>query len=121
MFKNVYAVCLLVENLDKSLAFYKDLLGLEVNSTDDGYIDFKLGDPLLALFQKNKAEAMFSQKHMASGGGAVYAFQVENVSKTCKDLTNKGIAIFEGPKTMPWGQTVAYFKDPDNNILEVTS
>ena len=28
--------------------------------------------------------------------------------------------VFEGPKTTEWGQTVAYFKDPDGNIWEVS-
>ncbi len=43
MIKGLYAVCLLVENLERSLTFYSCILGLEVNSKDDGYIDFKLG------------------------------------------------------------------------------
>lgn len=121
MIKNLYAVCLLVENLEKSLSFYKDVLGLEVNSKDDGYIDFKVGETLVAIFQKDKAVTMFPREYMASGGSAVYAYQVEDVNKACADLKNKGVDIFEGPKTMPWGQTVAYFKDPDNNIWEVTA
>lgn len=121
MFKKIYALCILVEDLDKSLTFYQDTLGLSVNSTDDGYVDFKLGDTLYALFQKDKAVSMFDSQHMNNGGGCVIAFPVENVAKACEELKQKGVAVFEGPKTMPWGQTVAYFKDPDNNILEVTS
>lgn len=118
--KSLYAVCLLVKNLEKSLAFYKGVLELEVNSSDDGYVDFKLNDTLLAIFQSDKAGIMFPREHMNTGGGAVYAYQVKDVDKACKDLINKGVEIFEGPKMMPWGQTVAYFKDPDNNIWEVT-
>jgi len=120
MFKKLYAVCLLVDDYEKSLEFYKDTLGLEVNSHDTNYTDFKLGESLLAIFQKDEATAMFPQTHMNSGGGAVIAFPVDDVEHTCKTLIEKGIPIFEGPKTMTWGQTVAYFKDPDNNILEVT-
>lgn len=117
----LYAVCLLVDDLDRSLQFYQDTLNLTVNSQDDGYVDFKLGETLLAIFQKNKAAAMFPQTHMTSGGGAVYAYQVANVAEACATLSAKGVTIFEGPKTTPWGQTVAYFKDPDNNIWEITS
>lgn len=58
---------------------------------------------------------------MTSGGGLVLAFQVENVTKVCAELKEKGIEIFEGPKTTPWGQRVAYFKDPDNNVWEITN
>lgn len=120
MFNKLYAVCLLVENHEKSLQFYRDTLGLEINSQDTNYTDFKLGSTLLAIFQKDTATAMFPQRHMNSGGGAVIAFPVEDIEKACEQLQAKGIEIFEGPKTMPWGQTVAYFKDLDNNILEIT-
>ncbi len=121
MINKLYALCLLVENLDISLSFYTQILGLQVNSTDEGYVDFKLGDTLLAIFQKESATVMFPVEHMNRGGSAVIAFEVEDVEKTCKELKEKGVIIFEGPKQMPWGQTVAYFKDPDENIWEVTS
>lgn len=121
MINKLYALCLLVENLDISLSFYTQILGLQVNSTDEGYVDFKLGDTLLAIFQKDSARVMFPVEHMNRGGSAVIAFEVEDVEKTCKELKEKGVIIFEGPKQMPWDQTVAYFKDPDENIWEVTS
>lgn len=120
MIKQLYAVCLLVDDFKKSLAFYTETLGLTLNSEDTGYADFKLGDTLLAIFQKDDATAMFPKTHMHRGGGAVLAFQVEDVEKSCAELRDKGVVIFEGPKKMPWGQIVAYFKDPDENIWEVT-
>lgn len=121
MFSKLYAICLLVEDYQKSLSFYRDTLGLEINSHDTGYTDFKLGESLFAIFQKDDAAAMFSKSHMKSGGGCVIAFPVEDVQQACEELKAKGIEIFEGPKQMPWGQTVAYFKDPDGNILEITA
>ncbi|NCN82618.1 MAG: hypothetical protein GW947_01500 [Candidatus Pacebacteria bacterium] len=120
MFNKLYALCLLVEDYEKSLAFYRDTLDLKLNSQDTNYTDFKLGETLLAIFQKDEAVAMFPKSHMKSGGGCVIAFPVADVETACQELQNKGIDIFEGPKQMPWGQTVAYFKDPDGNILEVT-
>jgi lactoylglutathione lyase len=121
MFKKLYALCLLVNDYEKSLTFYRDKIGFEINSQDRKYTDFKLGDSLFAIFQKDEATLMFPKTHMNSGGGVVIAFPVKSISKTVEKLKNEGVEIFEGPKTMPWGQTVAYFKDPDNNILEITS
>jgi lactoylglutathione lyase len=120
MFNKLYALCLLVDDYEKSLIFYRDTLGLAVNSQDTQYTDFKLGETLLAIFQKDEATVMIPKSHMKSGGGCVIAFPVGNVEEVCQELKSKGIEIFEGPKQMPWGQTVAYFKDPDQNILEVT-
>lgn len=120
MFNKLFAVCLLVEDFEKSLSFYRDTLGLTVNSQDGKFADFKLEGTSLAIFEKSEATAMFPKEYMGSAGGAVLAFQVDDVNKACEELKAKGIDVFEGPKTTEWGQTVAYFKDPDGNIWEVS-
>ena len=121
MFNKLFAVALLVENFDKSLEFYRDKLDLEIKSQDGKFANFKLGETELAIFEKSEAIVMFPAQYMKSGGGAVLGFQVEDVSKACEELKSKGIKIFEGPKTTEWGQTVAYFLDPDANIWEVSN
>lgn len=121
MFNKLFAVCLLVNDLEKSLSFYKDTLGLEINSQNGKFADFKLGGTSLAIFEKSEAIAMFPVKYMKQGGGLVLAFQVEDVDKTCQELEAKAVKIIEGPKTTPWGQTVAYFLDPDQNIWEISA
>ena len=121
MFNKLFANCLLVKDFNESLAFYKDILGLEVNSQDGNFADFKLEGTSLAIFQKSDATSMFSEEHMGSGGGIVLGFQVDNVEEICKNLIDKGVEIFEGPKTTEWGQTVAYFNDPDGNIWEISN
>lgn len=120
MFKELFAVCLLVNNFEKSLEFYQNKLGLEVNSTNENFADFKLDGTSLAIFQKADAVSMFPTKYMKSGGGCVLAFQVKDIDKSVKALQANGIKIFVGPKTTSWGQKVAYFLDPDGNIWEVS-
>ena len=120
MINKLYTICLLVRAFDASMAFYKDNLGLELNSQDTGFADFKLEGTSLAIFEKKTAEAMFPGKYMNSGGSAVLAIQVEDFDKAVNDLKAKNINIFEGPKTTAWGQTVLYFLDPDKNIWEVS-
>lgn len=120
MFNKLFAVCLLVADFERSLTFYRDTVGLKVNSTDGEFADFKIEGTSLAIFSRKTATAMFPAKYMGKPGGAVYGFQVSDVAKTCETLKTKGVEIFEGPKTTEWGQTVAYFQDPDNNIWEVS-
>lgn len=91
MIKKVYAVCLLVNNFEKSLDFYINTLGLPLKSRDGKYADFKIGETLLAIFQKDEATAMFPTAHMNSGGGCVYAYEVPNVEATCKSLVKKKV------------------------------
>ncbi|MBU2577941.1 VOC family protein [Patescibacteria group bacterium] len=121
MFNKLFAVCLLVENFEKSLKFYKDTLGLKVKSQEGNqFAGFDLKGTEMAIFQKDGATAMFPKEHMGSGGGVVIGFNVRDLDKACEELKTKGVKIFEGPKTTPWGQKVAYFKDPDGNIWEVS-
>lgn len=42
MFSKLFAVCLLVDDFEKSLAFYKDTLGLEIDSQEGKFANFKL-------------------------------------------------------------------------------
>jgi len=120
MFKKLFAVCLLVDDFEKSLNFYRDILGLSVKSQEGKFANFQLGETELAIFQKDEAVTMFPEEHMGKGGGAVIGFQVENLEEAVGQIKTKGVEIFEGPKTTPWGQKVAYFKDPDGNIWEIS-
>jgi len=120
MFKKLFAICLLVDDFEKSLNFYRDVLGLKVKSQEEKFANFQLGETELAIFQKDGAVAMFPEQHMGKGGGSVIGFQVENLEEAIGQLKMKGVEIFEGPKTTPWGQKVAYFKDPDGNIWEIS-
>ncbi len=120
MFDKLYAICLLVDDFERSLRFYKEILGLEVNSRDGNFANFKLGETSLAIFEKGDAVSMFPKEHMNSGGSAVVGLQTESVKDFCEKLRSQNIEVFEGPKTTDWGQVVAYFKDPDNNIIEIS-
>lgn len=121
MFNRLYAICLLVEDFEKSLKFYTDILGLKVKSREGNqFAAFDLKGTEMAIFQKDGATAMFPKKFMGTGGGVNIGFQVKDINQACKELQSKGVEIFEGPKTTPWGQKVAYFKDPDGNIWEVS-
>jgi catechol 2,3-dioxygenase-like lactoylglutathione lyase family enzyme len=120
MFNKLFAICILVDNFEKSFDFYKNKLGLEVNSSEGEFADFKLVGTSLAIFGKSEATAMFPKKYMKSGGGIVIAYQVNSLNDEVERLKKIDVEIFEGPKETAWGQKVAYFNDPDGNILEVS-
>lgn len=120
MFDKLFAVCLLVDDFDKSLAFYRDTLGLTVGYSEGKFANFKLGETELAIFEKGSATAMFPAKFIKPSGGFLISFQVDDLAKTCTVLEGKGVKMFEGPKQTAWGQKVAYCHDPDQNILEIS-
>lgn len=121
MFDRLFAICLLVDDFEKSLAFYRDILELKIRDKEEGFANFVLEGTELAIFQKDAAISMFPRHYMKPSGGFLIAYKVQDVKKSCETLTKKGVKIFEGPKVTPWDQPVAYFHDPDGNIWEVTS
>ena len=121
MFKRMFANCLLVNDFEKSLNFYQKNLGLELNTREGNFANFKIENIELAIMQKDQATEMLPKKYMAATGGSILlCFQVEDVNKTCEELKAKGVTFISGPKVTSWGQTVAYFQDPDNNIWEIS-
>lgn len=118
--EKVDAICLLVNDLLKSRNFYEGILGLPVAINDQGFVEYRLGETPLAIFERTHAASMFPKSYMRLGGGAVIALRVDDVTKACEELKQKAVTIFEGPKTTPWNQEVAYLYDPDNYIIEIT-
>lgn len=120
MFTRLLAICLLVDNFETSFNFYTQSLGFEVKTHEGNFAEVKFKDITVALFEKSEAVAMFPKRYMNKGGGVVIAVQSDHFEETIEQLKKQGVEIIEGPKTTEWGQTVAYFKDPDSNIWEVS-
>lgn len=120
MINKIDAVCLLVDDIKKAREFYENKLGLVVNGTDIGFIEFKLGETPLALFERKYATTMFPSKLMSRPGGLVLALNVDDVDLEYKRLKSLGITMLEEAKDVPWGQRVAYLHDPDGYIIEIT-
>lgn len=132
---------LVVENLDRALKFYRDILGLKVwrreFETDGSYIEKLVGIPgvkvewaklqvpdgtLVELLQyhshpeKNPGAPYPSNRH----GASHIAFTVENLEELHRRLVTYGIHCNSGPLTSPDGKVkVIYCHDYDGIILEL--
>ncbi len=109
-----------VKDLQRAKEFYANLLGLDVRETPEGLSLQLAGGGSAFLYPKpNHEPATFT----------VLNFRVDDVEKAVDALAAKGIR-FE-PYDMPNlktdakgiargnGPTIAWFKDPDGNILSV--
>jgi catechol 2,3-dioxygenase-like lactoylglutathione lyase family enzyme len=112
-----------VRNLDAARKFYQDVLGLkQVDAEGDELIVFKSGHSIINVYRSeyagtNKATALT----WAVGN------KVENV---VRDLKAKGVAFehydlpgmrLEGDIHVVGDMKVAWFKDPDGNILNIAN
>lgn len=111
-------VALYTANLERLRAFYVDTLGLpHVGAFPGGRILFiDAGSTAIELIARE------GWAGAATGSWQHLAFTVEDVDATYHELHAQGIAFHVLPKDVPEGAPsarVAFFKDPDGNILEL--
>lgn len=106
-----------VESLERSVAFYRDVVGLAVRVEGDGYIEFDLDNTKFALFERGKLPELIGRDRGQAPCGEV-AFVVDDVDAEAARLRDAGVEILTGPVDRPWRQRTLHFADPDGNIVE---
>jgi catechol 2,3-dioxygenase-like lactoylglutathione lyase family enzyme len=95
-----------VTNLDRSVAFYHDVLGLTLRSRDV-VARFDVDGVLLELVPTDgPADA-------AAGGNARVCFKVDDLEGVAAELRGRGVAV--GPIRTAANGCLAEFRDPDGN------
>lgn len=102
------AVFYYARDLERSIAFYREKLGLPLVSRDF-VARFDIDGVLFELVPAPKSEAV------SGTGNARLCFQVKEIKEAVAQLKDKGVEISE-IKSEPGGR-LAFFKDPDGNEL----
>ncbi|WP_161879804.1 VOC family protein [Alkalibacterium sp. MB6] len=115
-------IILYVSDLNQSLIFYRDLLGLPVIMQQGTYIEFKTGETILSINTREDVKEITGLsvpvKNVSSQTFEL-GFVVEDVALTIDFLRQRGVTILKKPVVKPWGQTVAYVEDPDGHFIEI--
>jgi catechol 2,3-dioxygenase-like lactoylglutathione lyase family enzyme len=114
---------LTVKNLNKTVHFYCDVLGMEKEVFEDGRIALKYGNQKINLHQVGNE---FEPKAANSiPGSADMCFVTKTELKIAmRRVRDKGIEIIEGPVTRAGAKGLIesfYFRDPDENLIEVSN
>ena len=119
MIRQLAHVCLLVRDLERSRAFYEDLLGLpqrfrfERDGELAGYY-FALGaDTFIEVFERAKA-----QEPAAEPGIHHFCLECDDLGALRERLLLAGVAVNEA-KLGADGSWQCWFRDPDGNDLEL--
>ena len=117
-------VTLGVDDLDRSIAFYRDIVGWTPASTSDGVAFFDLGGLILALWPHRELAA--DSGLSADGLGAYHGFALaynarsrEEVDRIFAQLRERGASIAKDPVETDWGGYSGYFTDLDGHHWEV--
>lgn len=111
-------VMIVVNDIEKSIAFYRDIFGLQVVMDNDGNIIMTEG----LVLQDAKIWKDFIGKDILPRNNATELyFEERNIEIFAEKLENSGYQIeyVNRLMTQSWGQKVIRFYDPDGNLIEV--
>lgn len=111
-------VLIVVENMEKSIAFYHDLFGLEVILDNDGNVIMTEG---LVLQDKKYWTTFLNKDCIPKNNMSELYFEEADIEAFVKKLEEYPVSIeYVNPlMTHSWGQRVIRFYDPDGNLIEV--
>jgi lactoylglutathione lyase len=113
-------VILFVADLERSTAFYRDVIGLPFKLQGDGYVEFATDGTRFGLYDRNRLDELTGQDATAPGrpGGEVVLL-VGDVDAEAERLRAAGAAILKGPLDRPWGHRTLHVEDPDGFVVEL--
>ena len=110
MASGVATVWLPVEDMDRAVGFYRDLLGLPVKSQSADWSEIDADGLTIGLNARESAAS--------SDGGAVITFQPDtSIEEEVQRLTDGGVRFTGEISDHPWGR-IAPFKDSEGNDLQ---
>jgi predicted lactoylglutathione lyase/uncharacterized protein YndB with AHSA1/START domain len=119
-------ITLAVDDLEKSLAFYRDGLGLPTQGLADGadHVLFELqGDLSFVLFLRTEVAKIANQTDAARGSSecilSYAAASKAEVDTILKRAEAAGGTLAGPPKEESWGGYAGHFQDPDGHLWEI--
>jgi lactoylglutathione lyase len=117
-----------VRNVQRSVNFYEQAFGLKRRFVDESgqYAEMETGETTLAFASTelgaSNSPCGFRRNDPAEPPAAVeIAFIAEDVAAAFRSALEVGATKAAEPKTKPWGQIVAYVRDPDGVLVEIGS
>jgi catechol 2,3-dioxygenase-like lactoylglutathione lyase family enzyme len=137
MFQRVDHVAVSVQDMEKAIAFYRDVLGMEkvferefdalmgriigVPGTQVRVVHMKLGDSVVELFDYRHPQGRPpTREHIQSDYGLTHiGFRVEDFWGTYRHLLEHGVQFLGEPVEIRPGVTVAYFHGAEYEVCEM--
>jgi lactoylglutathione lyase len=103
----------MVSDMDRSIRFYRDTLGLKMRFQSPEWSEFDMGQTTLALHGGGKVQAVAGGKEQLAGTASI-GFTVDNVDETFRELKSKGVRfVMEPTERQGEGIRLAVAIDPD--------
>ena len=117
MFSNIGQICIIVHDLKKAIAFYRDTLGMKFLFEVPNMAFFDCGGVRLMLGLPEKPE----HDHPSS----IIYYKVDDIQKTFETLSSRDVSFEDKPHFVArlpdhelW---LTFFRDCENNLLALMS
>jgi lactoylglutathione lyase len=121
MFRRISAIILLVKDLNKSIDFYNNVLGMEKKQESEDWVEFMKQGTVLALHpigKKSKSDEQKKISRSAKSGNILIGFNVSDLESVCNDLNKKNVKFYKDLKNESFGKH-AIIEDPEGNLISL--
>ncbi|MPZ04837.1 MAG: glyoxalase/bleomycin resistance/dioxygenase family protein [Nitrososphaeraceae archaeon] len=122
LFTKVGTVILLVSDMERSVKFYNELLGLPVKTKTQSpdWVEFFNRETTLSLhaIKRGKVGDSAGSKDTKLGTGTLVGFMVSDIDSTVQFLKENNIRFFKEPRDEPFGKH-AIIEDPDGHLISI--
>jgi lactoylglutathione lyase len=102
-----------VSDMERSTAFYRDVLGLPLRFSSPGWTEFETGSVRLALHRAGGQEQAQFYPGRPPAGVAHLAFVVPDIQAAYEELKARGATFSQPPEKQVTGNLIAVLHDPD--------
>jgi lactoylglutathione lyase len=114
---------LFVSDIEQSVRFYRDVVGVPFRFSNETYAEFATEGAKFALFSRRALPDLIG---VETPPGPVpwpqgeVAFLVEDPDGEHERLVRAGVRVLAPPTDRPWGERTLHVADPDGNVVELT-
>ena len=124
MFREPFPI-LHVRDVDRSVALYAEAFGFEIGFRwpEAGPLDFaflKLGETGIGIGRRD-APPVPDWPEGRDLGDFQLCIYTDDTDRAAERLVALGLRQVTAPRAMPWGEKLAFFEDPDGNLIHVTA
>jgi lactoylglutathione lyase len=115
-------IVIIVEDLDRSLAFYTEVLGIPLKHRAEAFAQLETGATRLAIYTREAMSTTLGidlKAPLKDAPGFELGFKVDDVDEAFRELRDNGAPEVIAPTDRPWGQRTAYVRDPDGHLIEL--
>ena len=109
-----------VSNMDRSVAFYRDVLGLTLRFQSPEWSEFATEGVTLALHGTEAPNPDAPRQGTTPAGHCQVGFNVNDIDAFHEQLVAKGVPCIQPPKLEEFGAKLARYADPDGLQISIS-